>query len=310
MSSEKSRARSRNEAPPLRRAIRICAFSAASCGVAASLRLRLFSCGSRPGVTTICARCQLSSSRLNDSRFFSKKAATSASLTVAFATTSRSSSFCVSRSRRSASRMSSAVRFRRFNSSWYCSSVDVLARLGVGGVELRGGQLDLQRSGLGQEDVAEDELVEQLELGLERLVLGRRRVRRRGAPVRLLDVVARDGTTVHHGPRVGRDGRCLGRLTARPGDDQERQPGQENKMTGSGNEHPGILPAPPRRGENIDRTGWLRRTSARDRVTPVGGLHGVGRRPAGGMGSGGLTYRRRLELALIGMRANHGRRTL
>ena len=111
-SSEKSAARSPNATPSFRRVISICVFATASCGVLASLPVRLATSASATGVTAICAMWYASSGRLNCALLALKKSVTSWSVTVTLVTTSRSTTFCASMSRRSASRMSAAVRPR------------------------------------------------------------------------------------------------------------------------------------------------------------------------------------------------------
>ena len=80
---------------------------------------------------------------------------------------------------------------------------NVLSRLGVCGIELFIGQLNLQLGGLRHQDLLDDDLVEEGELGGERLFVGevlRRPARSADMPFRR---IARNLATVNGRPGVG-----------------------------------------------------------------------------------------------------------
>ena len=219
--------------PSFSRCISICALAVASCGEPASSPVRLARCCSRTGVITICAMRTASSLRLNCALLASKNALMSASLGVAFSPTSFSTTFCASRLRRRSSRMSAAVRLRFFSSSsnaaggmFFFASLKALSSSALR-------QLDLELVRLGEQDVLDDQLVQQVQLRgvglfLRRLLL----ILRRRAPIRLLDVVARDLVAVHDRPRIGgRRGRGS-RAAGGPARGGEGGQGEDNRESG------------------------------------------------------------------------------
>ena len=102
--------------------------------------------------------------------------------------------------------MSAAVRFRLPSSCSNASSGMFLRASAIGGVELGVGQFDLQRPGLREEQVLDDEVVEQRQLRRGRFLLGRRRSGLGVAPKAFSTsarVISRPFTTAHASADTG-----------------------------------------------------------------------------------------------------------
>ena len=147
---------------------------------------------------------------------------------------------------------------------------DVGLRIKVGLVELGVRQFDLQRLALLEQELLDDQLVQEIQLGGQGVFFRRLLARGRRAAIRLLDVITRDLVAVDDGPGVpgwgfGRSGGCAGRvIAARGGQDCQ---GKDKSDSG----HLYIVAAACR------ITSWTRRDALRQGrrtgLENVGGLH-------------------------------------